>query len=352
MVRTLRPKDHDFIKTIEGFYFCVIGYEHPDERIISYLKYVPWETGKWKDSETYLKRVLKHYSASEVLRSFEHFKGNYQHYIFKDMINNIVFTAVPINYISNYYRPQEAVYELMHMDAFDPLQEKAFDFIVYLSKKANIPIEDFGLTGSILLDIHNPTFSDIDLTVHGHESAIKVENLVKKEFKNENSLITRISFQEKQDWIQRKCTQYKLKKEQVELVYKRKWNFGYFNNVKFSIHPIKKDLEVTEEYGTQTFENLGFIEVKARIKDHRESIYLPSKYKIEDIEIIEGEKIENLFEVISFEGIYSFMAKKNELVEIRGKLEKVISDDETYHRIVIGSFNAKEQDYILPIEEE
>ena len=97
------------------------------------------------------------------------------------------------------------------------------------------------------------------------------------------------------------------------------------------------------------FEDSGFIQIRARISDHQESIYLPSKYKIEAVEIIDGKKIEDLYEIISFEGLYSFMAKKGELVEIKGKLEKVISDKESYHRIVIGSFNAKEQDYILPI---
>ena len=42
------PKDHDFIRTEENYLFCVIGYSHPEDRIISYLKYVPNITGKWK----------------------------------------------------------------------------------------------------------------------------------------------------------------------------------------------------------------------------------------------------------------------------------------------------------------
>jgi len=346
----LIPTDHDFIKTVEGFYFCVVGYAHPDDRIISYLKYVPWESGKWKDNSNFLKRVLKHYSASEVLNSFDHFKGNYEHYIFKDEINDIVFTAVPKSHISNYYKPQRAVYNLMHLEAFDKLQEKAFNFITYLSNEANIPIEDFGLTGSILLDIHDPSFSDIDLTIHGYKSAIKLENLVKNEFKEEASLIKRPSEEENDQWIQRKVDQYKLKKAQVELVLERKWNFGYYGDVKFSIHPIKKEDEIYKKYGAEKYEDVGSITIKARIEEDIESIYLPCKYEIKDIEIIKGENIRDLKEVVSFEGLYCFMAKIDEKVEVKGKLEKVTTDTETFHRIVIGSFKAKEQDYILPLQ--
>ncbi|NHI91729.1 MAG: hypothetical protein EAX96_04435 [Candidatus Lokiarchaeota archaeon] len=345
----LIPTDHDFIKTIEGFYFCVVGYQHPEDRIISYLKYIPWESGKWRNGETFLKRVLRHYSASEVLRSFKHFEGNFQHYVFKDPINNIIFTAVPEKFISNYYKPQDAVYNITHSDSLDALQEKAFDFIVSLSKKANVPIEDFGITGSILLDIHNPSFSDIDLTIHGHKSAFKIQKIVKKEMDLLDSPLKRIPKQEKDQWVQRKISQYKLSKEQVELILMRKWNFGYYDDVKFSIHPIRKESEIKEKYGMKKFEDKGFIEARARIKEDTESIYLPCKYVLEDVDIVKGKEIQDLRELVSFEGFYCFVAKKGELVQIKGKLEKVSGDNKSYHRVVIGSFKAKEQDYILPI---
>ena len=345
------PKDHDFIKTTEGFYFCVVGYVHPQDRIISYLKYVPEETGKWKDKDNFLKRVLRHYSASEVLNSFTRLKGNFEHYVYEDKVNDITFTAVPKNYISNYYKPQECVHNLMRMDPFDSLQQKAFNFIMYLSNISNIPIEDFGLTGSMLTNTHNPSFSDIDLTIHGHESAIKLENVVKQEYKDKKSIIKRPSQEEKDEWIQRKMVQYKLSKQQAELVLEKKWNFGYYGDIKFSIHPIKKDEEILEKYGAQKFEDAGSITVRARIIDDSEAIYLPCKYKIEDIEFIKGEKVQDLKEVVSFEGLYCFMARNGEKVEVKGKLEKVISSTETYHRIVIGSFKAKEQDYILALQE-
>ncbi|MHA1797926.1 MAG: hypothetical protein ACTSVY_05700 [Candidatus Helarchaeota archaeon] len=350
MVWKLIPKDHDFIKTVEGFYFCVIGYEHPEDRIISYLKYIPWKTGKWKDNNNYLKRVLRHYSASEVLKSFKHFKGNSERYVFKDSINDITFTAVPKNMIVQYYQPQKKIQDLLNQDKIDILQEKTLNFIKILSKKGNIPMSDFGITGSILLGIHDISFSDIDLTVHGQESSLKVEKVIKKEHANQDSLIRRISVKEEDEWIQRKILQYKLREEQVKLVYQRKWNMGYFNSVKFSIHPIKKENEINEKYGARKYKDKGFIHVRALIKDDKESIYLPCKYLLKDIEIINGPLIEDIIEAISFEGLYCFMARNGERVEIKGKLEKVITKNKSFHRIVIGSFKAKEQDYILPID--
>jgi len=44
--------DRDFIRTKEGFFWVVVGYTHPPNRIIAYLKYIPTTFGKWKDGTT------------------------------------------------------------------------------------------------------------------------------------------------------------------------------------------------------------------------------------------------------------------------------------------------------------
>src|SRR5947199_7270211 len=44
---TRRPKDRDFVETREGFFFCLVGYVHPPDRYLAYLKYTPAAAGKW-----------------------------------------------------------------------------------------------------------------------------------------------------------------------------------------------------------------------------------------------------------------------------------------------------------------
>ena len=46
-----KPKDRDFVETVESFLFCVVGYLHPPDKVTAYLKYVPDTEGKWRKGE-------------------------------------------------------------------------------------------------------------------------------------------------------------------------------------------------------------------------------------------------------------------------------------------------------------
>ena len=70
-----KPKDKDFIETIEGLLFCVVGYLHPPDRYTAYLKYVPSEGGKWKRGETRYARVLPYYHVSQVENTYGFLRG-------------------------------------------------------------------------------------------------------------------------------------------------------------------------------------------------------------------------------------------------------------------------------------
>jgi len=125
------------------------------------LKYIPADSGKWKLDKQPLKRVLPFYSAESVVNTFEFLKKNYPQYLFYDNYNNIVFSAVPYFYIKNYYSSQDKLKEIFSLSKLDALQDKLKDFVSVLSELSGVVMDAFGVTGSILLDIHNPEFSDL-----------------------------------------------------------------------------------------------------------------------------------------------------------------------------------------------
>jgi len=43
---TRKPKDRDFVETLEGLLFCVVGYLHPPDKYTAYLKYSPAAEGR------------------------------------------------------------------------------------------------------------------------------------------------------------------------------------------------------------------------------------------------------------------------------------------------------------------
>ena len=68
-------RDRDYVQTIEGYFFCVVGPVHPADRVIAYLKYVPDPSGKWGRGNIRFKRALRNYTMLdllETLRFLEH----------------------------------------------------------------------------------------------------------------------------------------------------------------------------------------------------------------------------------------------------------------------------------------
>lgn len=342
-------KDRDFILTKDDFFFCVIGYNHPENRAISYLKYSPIENGKWKLNNKGLKRMLPHYSAVSVKDTLKFLK-NYPEYIFEDKINNINISAVPSNLIEKYYSTNDKVRELLNKKSKDLLQKKTLELIQYLSRGNKLDFNNFGITGSILTDIHNPSFSDIDLTVIGQENSRIMKTKVKEEFDRKEEIIQFLNRSQINEWIDRKSKQYNMDQEIAKKIAQRMWNFGYFNKTRFSVHPIRSKDEIINNYGLEKYIYVDLIKIRAEVKDISESMFLPAKYGIDNVEVLNGKKIDDLKQIISYEGLYCDILLKDEKIEAFGKLEKVINlknTNKTYHRLVIGTFEANSRDYLI-----
>jgi predicted nucleotidyltransferase len=128
------------------------------------------------------------------------------------------------------------------------------------------------------------------------------------------------------------------------------WNFGYFNKTRFSVHPIRSEDEISNNYGLEKYIYVDLIKIRAEVKDISESMFIPAKYVIDNVEVLKGKNIDDIKQIISYEGLYCDILLKNEKIEAFGKLEKVINlknTDKTYHRLVIGTFEADSRDYLV-----
>ncbi|MFX1466230.1 MAG: hypothetical protein ACFFA5_07145 [Promethearchaeota archaeon] len=345
--------DRDFIRTKEGFFWVVVGYIHPQDRIIAYLKYIPSNnSGKWKNGMISLKRVLPYYSATTVGNTFEFLRLHYPEYLFFCPVNQIEMSTVPLDKIEKYYIPEEKFQNLLKEDSKDSLQKKAVDLITQLSKRSGVPLTSFGIIGSILLDIHNPAFSDIDVTVYGSKKAHMVKNKL-LELTKEDDPFSKMSNEFLKNWCESRAQVLPLDANELEKIFFRRWNIGTFKKTRYSIHPVRTKEELREQYGDVKYEPYGFVKIKARITDNSEAIYLPCKYRLSNVEILEGSKnLEGditIEELVSYEGLYCDLAEKNENVLAFGKLEKVIYRNRETFRVLIGSIDAHSKDYIIPL---
>jgi predicted nucleotidyltransferase len=257
-------------------------------------------------------------------------------------------TAVPSEYIVRHYKPEEKMAQLMTAKRPDALQKKAARFVAFLSEKADVPSEYFGVTGSILLNIHRLVVSDMDLTVYGSKNSLKIKDALLQIYSQRTGKIKRFEGAALNAWCRKKATVFPMTLSDAYNVYKRKWNFGVFEDTDFSIHPVKLEEEVNEEYADKIFEPLGAVVLGAVIVENSDSLFLPAVYRIQDARIIKGPQISDVEEVVSYEGLYGDIAEIGETILVKGKLELVHDkkNRRKYHRVVVGSPEGKGTEYI------
>jgi predicted nucleotidyltransferase len=344
--------DRDFIRTVENLIFCVIGGVHPRNRVISYLKYAPNPKGRWgKDRERYA-RTMRTYTIPSLLKNIDILTNNYPQHVFKSRVLRIKMSAVPRRRINEHYLPETKLEELLTSKKPDILQEQAFKLVSYLSEKSGISMTSFGVTGSILIDIHQQNFSDIDLVIYGYKNSIKVKETLVDEFQNKEVIFKVKSKEELEKLQKRWSTNYSISLVDAQNFYKRRWNFGYIDDTAFSIHPVKTRKEIKEKYGVNRFFPKKIVKGTARITDVSESLFLPCKYRIEKFEFNKTKMKKEINHVISYDGFYSGIFDNGDTIEIKGKLERVLNKKtgENSYRILIGSPEARGQDYIKPLK--
>ena len=252
-------RDRDFLSTKENFFFCVVGPYHPDNRVIGYLKYLPASTGKWRKGNSRFKRVMREYTIPNLLETFDLLKKAYPHYLFFSSVYNIPMTAVPQEYAVEHFRPEKKLAELFKKSQLDSLQRKVVRFVSLLSQLSDISSDDFGVTGSILLDIHNPAFSDMDITVYGVENSYVVKNTLIETYLTEDLLVKRFEEEKLKKWYRNKTRNHSIRLAEAQRIYERKWNIGIFDGTSFSVHPVKREKELTEKYSDKTYHPAGIL---------------------------------------------------------------------------------------------
>ena len=340
-------RDRDFLQTSEGFFFCVVGPLHPPKRVISYLKYVPSESGVWGKGEKRFSRILKNYTIPNLLETFTFLERNYPHYIFHSSVDNITLTAVPHENIEAHFKPEQKLAQLRLTSQSDSLQDKLLRFTRFLEEISGVPNGSFGVTGSILLDIHQSTFSDLDVTVYGVKNSWALRNAL-TESSTSDMPTQRLAGKPREEWCFKKAKQYPLTPAEASKIYERKWNLGFFEDTSFSIHPVKLESEVAEEYGQKTYYPCDQVTIRAVVCDNTDSLFLPSAYQLEEVEVLEGPRLGKITEVVSYESLYDSLAENGESIVARGKLERVLErgTSREQYRVLVGSPEGKGKEYI------
>jgi predicted nucleotidyltransferase len=212
----------------------------------------------------------------------------------------------------------------------DPLERETRDLAQLLAEAAGLPLTAFGISGSILLGLHNPEFSDIDLLVYGAASVRRLRAMIDDLASEE---LVPLPEDRRARWRAETSARFGLDMNAVANLDVRRWHYRLFRGRYVSLHPTRADHEIREAYGDRHYTPLGRAVVEARITDATEAGFLPAVYRVADVRWREGGP-GPLEEIVAFEGLYGDAADAGEQVLVTGHLE---AERAGGRRLVVGS---------------
>lgn len=330
--RRMRAREGDLLETVEGLIFDVKGLMHPPNRTVAFVRYFPYAKGKRKRG----KRVYgKLYSLS---KRYEMLKTRFPKYLFYDSVFDEILCEVPVRDIKKHYDPAEKLQTLRTSRELDALEDKAVQLAELLKKQANIPWSAIGVSGSILVGLHTRS-SDIDQVVYGSRNCRKAYSVLGRLLRDMTSWFKPYTRKQLNTLFDFRSKDTAVGFEDFERTESRKVLQGKFMGTDYFIRFVKDWGEATEKYGDLQYRNAGYGRIRAAIVDDSESIFTPCRYVVENVQVIDGPKLESVAEIASFRGRFCEQARKGETVVARGKIEHVTDHarNQEYHRLLIGN---------------
>ncbi|MEM2102319.1 MAG: hypothetical protein QXM22_02255 [Candidatus Bathyarchaeia archaeon] len=334
------PRDGDTFITRDNFIFYVFGYEHPKDRVVAFLKYIPLEYEDvfkvkklkrvWKKGKLKFVRAEQLYTANNYRVFLETFREHFSAYVWHNPYLQKDVISVPKKQIKKFYTPDKRLQILLKKKRRNKLEKIAVKLVTLLSKKAKVTLEDFGLHGSLALTMHKAD-SDVDLVVYGAQNFRRVEKAVERLAKKG---ILEYVFTKRLDMVRR----YR----------------GRYKNTLFVFNATRKPEEIKTKYGTFKCSPIKPVKFYCDITDDHEAMFRPAIYGIKNYVPIDKNSIlaENMIptKVISMIGYYRNVARKGERVRVSGLLEQTehTKTKKTNLQVIIGAAT-NEDEYIWPL---
>ena len=336
----IKAREGDLIETTDNIVFDVKGLVHPPNRVVAFIRYVPdTEGNRERDGRQY----SKFYSLS---KRYVLLKQKYPQYLVNDPVFNTLLCEVPVEGIKQHYQPAQGLQDLRNRDNLDDAETATLRFMELLKEEADVPWNKLGVSGSILVGLHTPS-SDIDLIVYGSETGYRVQATLKRLLEDKDSPFKAYDLDGLKELFDFRSKDTITSFEDFVRTDSRKVSHGKFMGKDFFVRFVKDLNEISEQYGSIIYKPEGNARIKATVVDDSEAIFTPCTYKLANVEILEGPKVEPIEEIVSFRGRFCEQARSGEAVIAEGKLERVQQEGKHDHfRLLLGS---KPSDHMILI---
>lgn len=284
----------------------------------------------WKYGKQEVFRAERLYTAQNYQSFLETFRHSFPDYVYSCPFRQKEIISAPLDSVECVYVPRKCLQHLSRLQKRDDLQEATLDLVELLSNESRISMEDFGVHGSIALDMHTPK-SDIDLVVYGAQNFRRLEVSISKLVGN--GVLSYVS------------------KNRIDAA--RRYKGKYMEKL-FMYNAVRELEEINSKYGMFKYFSLACVKFCCKVKDDTEAMFRPAIYRVENYEpanktsMLVEDKVPRL--VTSMIGCYRNVARKGDKIRVSGMLECVenLETGQIYHQVVVGTAKSEEE-YIWPL---
>lgn len=333
-MKNLSPIEGFFLETKEGLIFDVKGLSHPKDRVIAFVRYVP----KKSINNTQVKKRSNYHKIYDLSKRYNFLQENFPEYLFDDPKGRGLLQAVTQSSIKMIYDPRKKLASMLSCEKEKPMAGKyALKLVNEILETSSVKSEHIGITGSLLVKLQSKK-SDIDLVVYGMEAGKKIYQSMDQIFQEKNG-IRRYTKEEIKKLMKIRGQEEQISFDDFLKIEKDKKLQGKIANIDFYIRLVPYPEECPEDYENTTIEKIDFIEVISKISDDERAIFTPAISYLKDVELISSRKSLGILpdRLYSVRGRYCEIAKENELVKIKGELERITTNGQIKHQIILGT---------------
>lgn len=319
-----------YLETVEGVFFAVKGLVHPPDRLIAIVRYAPDPQGDRQKAGQRYRRLYHPDEQDQLLRAA------YPHYLAFDPTCQVTLQSVPRACVRHVYDPRQCVPDLLRSER-DSVQEDALAFASVLQSEARISWSGLGISGSLLIGLHTPQ-SDLDVSVYGTQNGWAVHHALKRLLAERTGQVRKFDQQGVATLYTERVVDTQMPFDDFVRTEQDKVFQGQFRGRPYFIRFLHEPIEVGENYGDFLYAPLGRVGVQATVTDVSESIFTPCRYPLAAVQMLEGDGVADVSEIVSYRGRFCEQAQAGDMIQAWGTLERVQSrSGRVWHRLLLGN---------------
>lgn len=310
--------DHFYLKLMNNCFAVTVGNLHYNGFTLGYVKYCPvgWES-TWRDRFQHYGRLVETYSPVNV-------RTHTPWSMFIPQYGSTI-PIIPDSLVTDIYDPRVRLQEIISKPN-DQLEKNVANFVETIS--LNLGVESsLGVTGSILVKIHNEEVSDMDFVVYGLRESIDLIDFIE----NNPSVFEALGEHRLKDWCSRvnRATGLSCKES---LKFYRRWRRGLYRGREYSL--IYNDGVFREPVCNDNWFSLGWVEGYLELEGGLDALNYPSKSRVTSFRYIGGvEPRSDPNYVLSFEALYLPLLYEGGRCYVKGLLQV---NEYSEYRILLG----------------